>query len=98
MVPAMLLRAKRSVRRCGVTETARTACSSGACPASPNEPAEVPHEGSEEQDGEALADDEHDPGERHETAQGHERPASPDGVAQHPRHDGGERRPHGAGR
>ena len=42
--------------------------------------------------------DEHDPGECHETAQGHERPASPDGIAQHPRHDGGERRPHGADR
>ena len=63
-------------------------------PASPNEPAEVPHEGGDEQDGEALAHDEHDPGERHEAAQGHEGPASPNGVAQHPRHDGGERRPH----
>ena len=36
-------------------------------------------------------------GERHEAAQGHEGPVSPDGVAQHPRHDGGERRAHGAG-
>ena len=63
-------------------------------PTSPNEPAEVPHEGSDEQDGEALAYNERDPGERHEAAQGHEGPAAPNGVSQHSRHDSGERRPH----
>src|SRR5215813_7092890 len=74
MVPAMLLRAKSSVRRCGVTETARMACSSGPVPPPPNKPAEVPHEGGDEQDGKALTYNEHDPGERHEAAQGHEGP------------------------
>ena len=61
---------------------------------SPNEPAEISHEGGDEQDGKALAHDEHDPGECHEAAQDHEEPASPDGVPQHPSHDGGECRPH----
>src|SRR5262249_12612080 len=65
-------------------------------PTSTNEPAEVPHEGGDEQDGEALAHDEHTPGERHETAQDYKGATAPDSVPQHPSHDGGERRPHRA--
>jgi hypothetical protein len=67
------------------------------CPAPPNEPAEIPHKGGDEQEGEALAHHEHDPSERHEAAQGYEGPAAPDGIAQYPCRDGGERRAHGAG-
>jgi len=73
-------------------EQTQDGLSEWTCPTSPDESTEVPHKGGDEQDGKALAYNEHDPGERHEATQGHQGPAAPHGVSQHPRHDGGERR------
>jgi hypothetical protein len=67
-----------------------------AQPACPDESAEVTQEGGHGQDDEALTHDQHDPGERREEAQNHERASAANGAAQHPRHHSCDRRSHGA--